>query len=343
MKRRGSRGPHPADRWRDERMSRLLVATALLALLASPAVAEPELTETDRTLLSETFRLAEELGEEIWPGWGAAPWEVLLVGAEHQFLVNSPRRPEGFTELARDELLEGRVLVAPRSVSPGLRATYPILGGPPVVVVGRPEATGLDPTAWVAMVLHEHFHQLQMSDSDYHADVAALDLAGGDESGQWMLDFPFPYDAPQVNTLFRGLTETIRAGLTGDVPPEWVVEAMGALAAVLPAAANRYLGFQLWQEGVARYVQLRVARVAGERFTPSAEFVALSGYRPFAEVADELERQILDELAAPRLAERRRVAFYAAGAGLAMLLDRHSAGWQELYPRRKFELEALLP
>jgi hypothetical protein len=71
--------------------------------------------------------------------------------------------------------------------------------------------------------------------------------------------------------------------------------------------------------------------------------VSLPGYRPFAEVAGEVERQVLDELAAPRLAERRRVAFYAAGAGLAMLLDRHSPGWRDAYLKRKFQLEALLP
>ena len=300
------------------------MAVALAPAPGAAAAGEPGLTPADRVLLSETFRLAGELGEEIWPGWGVAPWEVLLVGDERQYLVNSPRRPEGFAELGRDELLEGTVLVAPRTVAPGLRATYPVLGGPPVVVVGRPEATGLDPTAWIAMVLHEHFHQLQMSDSSYQADVAALDLAGGDDSGQWMLDFPFPYDDPDAGARFNGLCAAIRAALAGDVPVEWVAEAMVGLTAVLPDDANRYLGFQLWQEGVARYVQVRVARVAGERFAPSAELVALPGYRPFAEVADELERQILDELAAPRLAERRRIAFYAAGAGLAMLLERIS-------------------
>ncbi len=323
------------------RVSALAAAALALAVAASAPAAT--LTPADRVLLSETFRLAGELGEEIWPGWGVAPWEVLLVGDEHQYLVNSPRRPEGFVELGRDELLEGKVLVSERTVSPGLRATYPILGGPPVVVVGRPETTGLDPTGWVAMVLHEHFHQLQMSDSDYYADVAALDLAAGDESGQWMLDYPFPYDDPEVGARFRGLTTSIRAALAGDVPTEWVAEALAALAAVLPEEPLRYLGFQLWQEGVARYVQLRVARLAGERFAPSADFVGLPGYRPFAEVAGEVERQILDELAAPRLAERRRVAFYAVGAGLAMLLDRHSPGWRDAYLKRKFQLEALLP
>ncbi len=353
--RRGCRSPRPGRTHRagGAAARRLLAAVGLALALAGPVLAvsdvepadvEPaDLGPADRVLLSETFRLSTELGEEIWPGWGVAPWEVLLVGDEHEYLVNSPRQPEGFVELGRDKPLDGRVLVRPRTLPPGARATYPMLGGPPLVVVGRPEATGLDPTAWVVMVLHEHFHQLQMSDSAYYADVERLDLAGGDESGNWMLDFPFPYDDPKVEARFKGLCATILAILAGDVPPSFVAEALGSLAAVLPADAYRYLGFQLWQEGVARYVQARAARVAADRFAPSPAFTALPGYRPFAEVADELEAQIRAELAAPRLAERKRVAFYAAGAGLAMLLERHSPDWRERYLSRKFALEALLP
>lgn len=324
---------------------RSVVGFALSTILgASTTLAQaPPLPATERLLLAETFRLTDELGEEIWPGWGVAPWEVLLVGEEHEYLVNSPRRPEGFAELERDELLEGKVLARPRSVPPGLRATYPMLGGPPLVVVGGPGPTGLDPTAWMAMVLHEHFHQLQMSDSDYYADVEALDLDGGDQSGNWMLDYPFPYDDPKVGVRFRGLCATILAVMAGDVPPAFLAEALAGVAAVLPDEDYRYMSFQLWQEGVARYVQLHAASVAGERFEPSPGLTALPGYRPFSEVAAKLREQILAQLADPRLAERRRVAFYAAGAGLAMLLEERSPGWRRGYLERKFALEGLLP
>jgi hypothetical protein len=235
------------------------------------------------------------------------------------------------------------VQVRARTVAPNLRATFPLLGGPPLVVVGRPQATGLDPTAWETMVLHEHFHQLQMADSDYHADVAALGLAGGDETGRWMLDFPFPYDDPEASARFTLLCAAIRAALIDGGPTAPVARAVSALAEVLPEDAYRYLGFQLWQEGVARYVQYRVALMAAERFQPSPAFRALADYRPFSSVAAELRRELLAELAEPRLAERRRVAFYAAGAGMAMLLDRVSPGWQRGYLERKFALAELLP
>ena len=327
-------------RWcRDGALLAALVGASLC--LASPAsAAPPPLAESDRILLAEAFRLAQELGEEIWPGWGVAPWEVLLVGSEHEYLVNSPRRPAGFTSLGRDDLISGEIQARERTVGRDLRATYPILGLPPAVVIGRPAATGLDPTSWIAILLHEHFHQLQMSDHSYYADVEALDLDGGDETGMWMLDFPFPYDDPVVGQRFDELCLAIRAALQGGAPVAWVGRALDALAFALPPDAYRYLGFQLWQEGVARYVQYRTALLAAERFQPSPALQALPGYRPFGEVAAELRAEILAELAEPELAQRRRVAFYAAGAGLAMLLDRSAPRWRGAYLDHKFALEA---
>ncbi len=310
-------------------------------LLAAPGGAAAELATGDRVLLGESFRLAAELGEAIWPGLGEAPWEVLLVGSDHEFLVNSPRRPDGFGPLRRDPLL-GELLVRARTVSPGLRATYPILGGPPVVVIGRPATTELDPTAWIAILLHEHFHQLQMSDPGYYPETEALDLAGGDGSGMWMLDFPFPYDAPEAGRRFATFCAAVAAQLEGE-PGAGARQALDDLGAALPADAFRYLSFQLWQEGVARYVQYRTARLAGERFRPSPALRALPGYRPFAELAAELRSEVLAELRQPRLAERRRVAFYAAGAGLAMLLDEVAPDWRRRYLTEKFALDRFLP
>ncbi len=50
-----------------------------------------------------------------------------------------------------------------------------------------------------------------------------------------------------------------------------------------------------------------------------------------------------ESLAEPRLAERQRVAFYAAGAALAELLDDTAPLWRERYLSRKFALGEALP
>lgn len=100
-----------------------------------------------------------------------------------------------------------------------------------------------------------------------------------------------------------------------------------------------YFSFQCWQEGVARYTELRVAEFAEANFVPSEAFRTLPDYRPYKDVADSLRARILNGLSDPSLAGSRRVAFYAFGAGEALLLDRVQPGWKSEYLRTKFHLE----
>jgi hypothetical protein len=69
---------------------RLLPALGLPALLAAQS---PALPDADRTRLAESFRLAATVGDAVWPGWGSVPFEVVLVVADHEFLVRPARTP----------------------------------------------------------------------------------------------------------------------------------------------------------------------------------------------------------------------------------------------------------
>jgi hypothetical protein len=100
----------------------------------------------------------------------------------------------------------------------------------------------------------------------------------------------------------------------------------------------RYFSFQLWQEGIARYTEYRIAKMAAQRYKPSRAFRRLADYQPFAEVADEIKTQILKELQAGRLAEDKRVLFYALGGGEGLLLDRVNPRWRKHYFVEKFYL-----
>jgi len=55
--------------------------------LASQAVAQPALAQIDRVRLREVFRLGDSIGDRVWPGWSKAPFAVLLVTPEYEFLV----------------------------------------------------------------------------------------------------------------------------------------------------------------------------------------------------------------------------------------------------------------
>jgi len=101
----------------------------------------------------------------------------------------------------------------------------------------------------------------------------------------------------------------------------------------------RYLSFQMWQEGISRYTEYRIAKLAAKSERPSKAFRMLKDYRPFGEVAEEIRLGILSELTSVKLAESRRVFFYSLGAGEGLLLDRVSPRWRQRYFVDKFYLD----
>ena len=101
----------------------------------------------------------------------------------------------------------------------------------------------------------------------------------------------------------------------------------------------RYFSFQVWQEGIARYTEYRIAELAAKKHKPSKEFRALKDYKPFKEVADEIKSGILKELSTLELNDYQRVAFYPLGAGEGLLLDRINPQWQSRYFINKFYVD----
>ena len=313
---------------------------------ATPAAAPaaPTLASDDRVRIAEAFRLGDAIGDSIWPGWTSAPFAVLLVTPDREFLVRHPRPSGDFTRVGYDSLLGSELLVRARTLSPSLLATFPAVGGVPTIVVGTPRETGKSSTEWVLTLLHEHFHQLQTSRPDYYARVGALGLARGDQTGMWMLNYPFPYDSSSVQSRFGALGAHLDSALSATAPDarrsHWLAArvARAALRASLPPDDERYLAFQMWQEGVARYTELLAARFAARRLTPSAEFRALPDFAPFDVMALRIESGIRAGLRRS-LATDRRVAFYPVGAAMALLLDEENAEWREGYVGGEMKLE----
>ena len=310
----------------------------------TPASTAATLAPDDRVRIAEAFRLADAIGDSIWRGWTSAPFAVLLVTPEREFLVRHPRPSADFARVGYDSLLRADVFVRARTLSPNLLATFPAVGGVSTIVIGQPGATGKSSPEWVLTLLHEHFHQLQMSRADYQARVGALALSRGDSSGMWMLNYAFPYDSARVQARFGALAAQLDSALSGPAPDvrrsHWLAArvARAALRAALPADDDRYLAFQMWQEGVARFTELQAARFAAAHFTPSAAFRALPDFAPFDVAAARIEAGIYAGLRAP-LARNRRVAFYPVGAATALLLDEMGSGWRDAYLGGEMKLE----
>jgi hypothetical protein len=95
----------------------------------------------------------------------------------------------------------------------------------------------------------------------------------------------------------------------------------------------------MWQEGIARYTEYRIAKLAAGKYRPSKAFRTLKDYRPFSEVAEQVKLGILNELTIGQLQDYKRVIFYALGAGEGLLLDRTNPRWRQRYLVEKFYLD----
>ena len=318
-------------------------ALVVFASVAARAQASA-LSEPDRIRIAEAFRLGKSIGADLGPGVTEIPFAIRLVTPAREVLIAHPRPSSDFTGVGYDSLLGTTVHTRPRQYSVNLLASFPAVGGISTIVVGQPEQTRKSSTFWVLTVLHERFHQVQTSQSGYYEGVAKLDLANGDQSGQWMLQYPFPYDSARVVERFHQYRDALRGALSPSEDAERamrdVLAARTALRAVLSPAEWRYLEFQLWQEGISRYTELRVARTAAEQ-QPLRAFAALSDVIPYAAAADSLRRHIERELSTLNLPGWKRVAFYPTGAAEGLLLDRVNPSWRSRYFLERFALEPL--
>lgn len=175
---------------------------------------------------------------------------MLLVTPENEFLIRHPKPSKEFTSIGYDTLLQSDVYFRKRTFSPNLLATFPAVGGISTIVIGQAENTSKKTsTAWVVTMLHEHFHQLQNSQPNYYADVNALNLSGGDESGMWMLNYAFPYSAPEVKQQFAVLSRLLAEALQIKPKKEFstkvaaYLEAQRKLEMMLKPDDYRYFSF----------------------------------------------------------------------------------------------------
>ncbi len=305
------------------------------------------LSAADQARVAEASSLIAELGTQLWPDWPRVPFTLLLVTDSTEYLIGHPRPTSDFARAGYDSILRMHIWSRPRVFAPTLLATFPAVGGLPTVVVGTAERTGKSSSEWVLTLLHEHFHQRQYSLPDYYQRSARLDLAAGDSSGSWMLNYSFPYDSVAVQVATREFARALAGALdsgpgTRDRAIATVVRARAALAKHLTAAENRYLEFQLWQEGIARFIEYKAAELASDGHHPAAGFTALRDYESYKDLAERHRTALRRELSSIDLGENRRITFYPIGAALGQLLDLVNPGWQHRYRAEPFEMSSLL-
>lgn len=328
----------------------ILVSITAFELRAANAQHKPALREIDRVRLAEAFKVADRIGDQLWPRWSKAPFAVLLVTQAEEFLLRHPKPSADFTKISFDKLLNSDVYYRPRKFPTNFLATFPAIDGSMLstIVVGQAENTWVKTsTPWVITLLHEHFHQLQDSQPNFYGEVNALNLSGGDQTGMWMLNYPFPYDRREVQDQFAVLSKLLAAAIQArkaeraDRVSEYL-EGRKKFRSMVSPADDRYLSFQFWKEGIARYTEYHAARLAASNHRPSKAYRELKDYRSFKDVAKTTHEGIFQQLLMQKLGESKREVVYSFGAAEGLLLDRVNPRWRTRYFVEKFSLEPLL-
>jgi hypothetical protein len=238
-------------------------------------------------------------------------------------------------------------LTRPRQFSPSLQATFPAFGPPSLIVIGQPSLTASKTsTPWEIVVMHEHFHQLQDAQPGYFQAVAGLGLSHGDQTGMWILNYPFPYKNAAVVRTFAELRDQLL--LTVGSPDgrkfrsasKRYLAMRRAFFAQLSQDDHKYLGFQLWQEGIARYTEIAAAESAAS-YHPTEAYQRLPDYEPFSGTPSKLRSYTLQKLHTVDLTKDGRAAVYPFGAVEGMLLDRLNPQWKSEYFRHMLTTDPL--
>jgi hypothetical protein len=319
-------------------MSKLL-AVLLLAISGFAQAPTPTLPQPDAVRIHEFYLLSPKIADQIWPGWNSTPAPLLLVTKQTEFLTHYPHPPADFKKVAND------VYARPRQFPVNLLATFPAFGPPSVIVIGEPENTAAKTsTPWLFVLMHEHFHQLQDGQPGMFEAQDGLGLSRGDTTGMWMLNYPFPYKQPEVMHSFSVLRDSLLAALAERDHAAFLTAANKYAAerkkffAQLSNDDRKYLSFQLWKEGIARYTQVRAAELAA-KYQPTAEYRALPDFQSFSEYASTARNESLKELRKVDLATDQRVAVYSWGAAEGFLLDWLNPRWKEGYFKNLFTLD----
>jgi len=117
------------------------------------------------------------------------------------------------------------------------------------------------------------------------------------------------------------------------------VKARKKFFAQLSPDDHKYLGFQLWQEGIARYTQVKAAEAAA-KYQPAPEYAALKDYEPFDSYAARARAETLSELRRIDLARSKRVVVYSFGAAEGLLLDKLNPGWKDEYFKHMLSMDS---
>lgn len=330
-------------------MAKLLPVLIFATLYCHTSFSKDDSTDfrrEDKIRIKEALRIFEELGDSVWKNRDSTPFAILLVTNDNEYLMNHSDPTEDFKPLGFDSAVGSEIYTRPRQVSSNFLATFPAVNGVSTIVVGIPENTNRSSLEWIITILHEHFHQMQSTHPDYYAGVEALDLAGEDKSGMWMLNYDFPYKDSAVSSQYKILVQSAKKTFLSIDSPDFEYNMKNHLSerekfkALLNKKDYDYFSFQIWQEGMARYTEFDFAEILRLYYNPSDELTQLNDYVSLDSFYTSKLNKLLMKADSQELNDGERNCFYTLGALEGLILDKVNPDWKDDYFKEMFYVES---
>lgn len=292
---------------------------------------------THQDLISTYQAVAANMYDSYWPEWENVPKPLLLIDDNWEYLFGTD-----YTDSTFQVNCEG-IYSRPATLNKYFLATFPLINYKPTILIGTPENTHKTSLEWTITLLHEHFHQLQFSHPDYQAAQKALNLDKGDQTGMWMLNHPFPYEAEKVIHKIDEMVDnllSLHQNTAANLVLSKHLRYKQELKTLIGDEHYKYLNLQLWQEGYARFMELSILeywiaqfdQINQDQFQRHELETYLRDY----------ETQIRESLISSPIYEIKRVYFYSLGATEAMLIRKLNPDWKDPYFDVLFTTDNLL-
>lgn len=290
----------------------------------------------DRQHLSRSFAVIDEHKSHIWPNWVDTPKDIVIQNEKYRMEIKSSPISDASNRYWAFQFNRIHISQKKRTITPV--HTLALEGKNPQIIVSREFFEQAPRAFWLGTLAHEHFHQWQMSRSNYFDAVTKLSINNNYSNCGWMIDYPFPFHQDAVGKILIELSSLHRLK---DVEPKQKMDiihrSLNQLKTILSKEEWDYVAFQIWQEGIARYVEYTFLNELLQKeqrrnpqdgsMTAQLQTYISHLFEPATSIAFPMNREI----------------FYRIGLGIGLVLEQQKEGsnWKEIYANHPISLAFL--
>ncbi len=290
----------------------------------------PTLQKEDIEVIKEAYNLLKTKGDKVWKGWSDINIPFIYKKNNYQYWINFPiHKVEGkFIGKIGNMDIYGTYNKSDSVIS----AASMDRNGIQAVVLSSPEQSEMTKEEWIITAIHEMFHVFQFQqDKILQEKIHSLGISYGKDAS-WMLDYPFPYSDKSLQTIshmegyllfkinkYDSLRETMYdCFLLKDVLSLY----KKYINTIYGSEGNyKYSVFQQSIEGVAKYTEIKMAKIA------ATDYIPLS---PNIHFTDTYTNQIYVIKHCGK-GTSGRLTFYYLGLGECLVLDKINPNWKNIY------------